>query len=203
MNKDLSQFIFLFAHGAGADMNSQWMLDFDQLLSDKGLKVVRFNFPYMLKSAEDGKRRPPDRQPKLLQAFKQQLAQLPQDKKVIIGGKSMGGRMASLLAADDELVANVVAVVCLGYPFHPVKKLEGYKGEHLATISKPTLILQGERDNMGTRDEIAGYSLSNQVSVNFLLDGDHSFKPRVKSGLTLQSNMLQASEKMIDFVNSL
>jgi uncharacterized protein len=206
-NLDLSQFIFLFAHGAGANMDSDWMLQFDQLLSEQGIEVKRFNFPYMLQRIKDGSRRPPDRAPKLLEAFKQQIELLPKDKKIIIGGKSMGGRMASLLAAEGKLDSEsdkvIAGVVCLGYPFHPPKKLDKFKGAHLADIDTPTLILQGERDTMGTKAEILDYSLSSAVSVKYLGDGDHSFKPRVKSGLTLDFNMKQACDEVIDFIKQL
>jgi predicted alpha/beta-hydrolase family hydrolase len=204
---DLSQFIFLFAHGAGANMDSDWMQLFDQLLSEQGLAVKRFNFPYMIQRIKDGSRRPPDRAPKLLEAFKQQISLLTKDKKIIIGGKSMGGRMASLLGAEGALVSEtdklLSGIVCLGYPFHPPKKLDKYKGAHLADIDIPTLILQGERDTMGTKLEIAGYELSKSVTVRYLGDGDHSFKPRVKSGLTFEINMKEACDEVIRFINQL
>ncbi len=200
---NLSQYVFLFAHGAGADMNSEWMLNFDKLLTEMGLEVIRFNFPYMMKRLQDGIRRPPDRAPRLLETFKQQIDLLPKDKKLIIGGKSMGGRMASLLVAYENLNKEISGVICLGYPFHPPKKLDKYKGAHLAEIQMPTLILQGERDTMGTRQEIDSYVFSDPVQIKFLGDGDHSFKPRVKSGLTLEFNMRQASEALAGFINAL
>ncbi len=200
---NLSKYTFIFAHGAGADKDSGWMLAFDKLLSARGLDVIRFNFPYMIKRKLDGSRRPPDRAPKLLEAFTQQIELMPKDKKLVIGGKSMGGRMASLLAAEGGLGREISGVVCLGYPFHPPKRLDKFKGEHLATLQTPTLILQGERDPMGTKQEIEGYALSAEVEVKYLVDGDHSFKPRVKSGLSLESNLQIASDSVINFINSL
>jgi len=200
INNNVSKITFLFAHGAGADMNSDWMVKFDQLLSEQGIEVIRFNFPYMIKRLEEGTRRPPDRAPKLLEAFKQQIELIPKNRKLLIGGKSMGGRMASLLAAEGELERKIAGVICLGYPFHPPKKLEKYKGMHLADIKTPTLILQGERDTMGTKLEIADFDLSNSVKVKYLGDGDHSFKPRVKSGLTLELNIQSASRLVIEFM---
>ena len=188
--------IFIFAHGAGAGMDHDFMSAVAQGLAKHGIQVIRFNFPYMVKRAEDGKRRPPDRAPKLLEAYQQVIAEYAQQRSVIIGGKSMGGRMASLLA-DDE---NVTAVACLGYPFHPPGKPENYKGEHLASVAKPLLILQGERDTFGKKEEFSDFALSSSVQVEFLPDGDHSFKPRKKSGHTEQGNIDLAVQRLAKFI---
>lgn len=188
--------IFIFAHGAGAGMDHDFMSAVSQGLAKQGIQVIRFNFPYMVKRAEDGKRRPPDRAPKLLEAYQQVIAEYAQQRSVVIGGKSMGGRMASLLA-DDEKVA---AVACLGYPFHPPGKPENYKGEHLASVSKPLLILQGERDTFGKKEEFSDFVLSSSVQVEFLPDGDHSFKPRKKSGHTEQGNIDLAVQRLAKFI---
>ncbi len=195
--------VFLLAHGAGADMNSDWMIAMDKLLSAREIQVVRFNFPYMIKRAEDGKRRPPDRQPKLLEAFRAEVNQISKHAKIVIGGKSMGGRMASLLACDSASSQRIDAVVCMGYPFHPPGKPEKFKGEHLASIDVPTLILQGERDTFGTREEMTNWEFSKQVTHYFLPDGDHSFKPRKKSGLTLEENMLSAADEIARFLKNI
>lgn len=188
--------IFIFAHGAGAGMDHDFMSAVAQGLAKQGIQVIRFNFPYMVKRAEDGKRRPPDRAPKLLEAYQQVIAEYALQRSVVIGGKSMGGRMASLLA-DDE---NVAAVACLGYPFHPPGKPENYKGEHLASVSKPLLILQGERDTFGKKEEFSDFVLSSSVQVEFLPDGDHSFKPRKKSGHTEQGNIDLAVQRLAKFI---
>ncbi len=200
----LSQYCFLFAHGAGADKDSEWMLAMDSRLNLCGLEVKRFNFPYMNKRLQDGKRRPPDRQPVLLECLAEQLQKIPENKKIILGGKSMGGRMASLFAAQksvhSDLVSRVAAVICMGFPFHPPSKVEKYRGDHLQTMERPTLILQGERDNMGSRSELAQYQFSQSVAVEFITDGDHSFKPRVKSGLKLEDNLETATQHIVEFV---
>lgn len=188
--------IFIFAHGAGAGMDHDFMSAVAQGLAKQGIQVIRFNFPYMDKRAEDGKRRPPDRAPKLLEAYQQVIAEFAQQRSVVIGGKSMGGRMASLLA-DDE---NVAAVACLGYPFHPPGKPENYKGEHLASVAKPLLIIQGERDTFGKKEEFSDFALSSSVQVEFLPDGDHSFKPRKKSGHTEQGNIDLAVQRLAKFI---
>lgn len=188
--------LFIFAHGAGAGMDHEFMNSVAKGLADNGIQVVRFNFPYMVKRAEDGKKRPPDRAPKLLEAFQKVIGDLAGDTPVVIGGKSMGGRMASLLA-DAPLVAGVA---CLGFPFHPPGKPENYKGEHLATLSKPCLVLQGERDTFGKREELKDFCLSENVQTVFIPDGDHSFKPRVRSGHTEQSNIALAVDNLAAFI---
>lgn len=188
--------LFIFAHGAGAGMDHEFMTAVAEGLADKGVQVVRFNFPYMVKRAEDGKKRPPDRAPKLLEAYQSVIDELAVDGPIVIGGKSMGGRMASLLA--DE--ANVAGFACLGFPFHPPGKPENFKGDHLATVTKPCLILQGERDTFGKREELSDFSLSASVSVEFIADGDHSFKPRKRSGYTEQGNIDFAVDKLAEFI---
>ncbi|MCY9826549.1 alpha/beta fold hydrolase [Vibrio chagasii] len=186
---------FIFAHGAGAGMDHEFMQSVAKGLAFKGIRVVRFNFPYMIKRAEDGKRRPPDRAPKLLEAYQEIIEQTDADK-LVIGGKSMGGRMASHLSELDK----VSAVACLGFPFHPPGKPENYKGEHLASLQKPCLILQGERDTFGKREEFADFDLSDSIRVEFIPDGDHSFKPRKSSGYTEQQNIALTVEKLSAFI---
>lgn len=190
-----SQYTFVFAHGAGAGMDHEFMQSVAKGLAFKGIRVIRFNFPYMIKRAEDGKRRPPDRAPKLLEAYQEVIEQVDAPK-LVIGGKSMGGRMASHLSEHEK----VVGVACLGFPFHPPGKPDKYKGEHLAELSKPCLILQGERDTFGKREEFPAFDLSDSVSVEFIPDGDHSFKPRKSSGHTEQQNIALAVEKLAKFI---
>jgi uncharacterized protein len=118
---------------------------------------------------------------------------------LVIGGKSMGGRIASLVA--DE--AGVAGLVCLGYPFHPVGKPDRLRVEHLAAINTPTLIVQGERDPFGSREEVGGYKLARKLRVKWIDDGDHSFKPRKASGRTEAGNCVVAVKAVVAFVESL
>lgn len=187
--------LFIFAHGAGAGMDHAFMQQVAMGLVAKGIRVVRFNFPYMVQRAELGTKRPPDRAPKLLEAFERIIAQYA-DKPVVIGGKSMGGRMASLLS-EHPLVAGIA---CLGFPFHPPGKPEKYKGEHLASLVKPCLILQGERDTFGKREEFAQFAFSPSVRSSFLPDGDHGFKPRKRSGFTEQGNIDLAVDRLSQYI---
>jgi hypothetical protein len=184
--------LFVFAHGAGASANSAFMQQVSEGLAIEGVRVARFNFPYSTKILEDGKRRPPDRQPKLLAHFAEQLQLL--GKPVIIGGKSMGGRMASLLAANVDNVdeSNGVFIkgcACLGYPFHPNGKPDKLRIDHFSMINQPMLIIQGTRDSMGNQEEVQGYPLPNGVQLFWLADGNHDFKPRVASGFNHQQHL--------------
>jgi predicted alpha/beta-hydrolase family hydrolase len=184
----------LLAHGAGAPMDSPFMTAIAAGLAERGWRVVRFEFPYMAHTRLTGQRRAPDRLPKLLEAFRQEVAlqaEATPGQPLFIGGKSMGGRVASLLA--DELVA-VRGCLCLGYPFHPPGKPEQLRTEHLEALRTPTLILQGERDSFGRRGEVEGYSLSPAIAVQWIAAGDHSFKPTRSSGHTEAGNWQTAVE---------
>jgi predicted alpha/beta-hydrolase family hydrolase len=188
----------ILAHGAGVGMDSDFMTAFAQGLAKHGLRVVRFEFPYMASRRESGKGRPPDREPVLRETWLRVIESVKAEK-LLIGGKSMGGRIASLVADEAE----VAGLVCLGYPFHPTGKPDKLRIEHLKTIRTPTLIVQGERDPFGTRDEVATYKLSKQVRVHWLPDGDHSFTPRKSSGRTEEENWAAGIGAVAAFVGSL
>jgi len=185
----------LLAHGAGAPMDSPFMAAIAKGLADSLWRVVRFEFPYMARMRETGRRQGPDRMPILQEAFRQQLQQEKAawpESALVIGGKSMGGRVASLLV--DELAASVGVrgCLCLGYPFHPPGKPLQLRTDHLAALRTPTLILQGERDSFGKQGEVEGYGLSPRVQVEWIASGDHSFKPTKSSGLGEAENWATA-----------
>ncbi len=189
----------MLAHGAGAPMDSPFMAHMAEGLGARGLRVARFEFPYMAARRRDGKKRPPDRAPVLLESWRAVIAELGGPgggPGLAIGGKSLGGRMASLIA--DEV--GVRALVCLGYPFHPPGRLETLRTEHLENLETPCLILQGERDPFGTRDEVAGYRLSPAVRLAWCPDGDHSFKPRIASGRSQEDNWDLAVSVLCEFL---
>jgi predicted alpha/beta-hydrolase family hydrolase len=185
------------AHGAGAGVDTPFMAFFATRLADRGFRVVRFEFPYMASCRKNGKRKPPDREPVLREIWLR-VVELVGRKNLVIGGKSMGGRIASLIADEAE----VAGLVCLGYPFHPVGKPQQLRVEHLKTIKTPTLILQGERDPFGNRQEVARYRLSRAVQVKWIEDGDHSFKPRKSSGRTEEGNWEAAVDEIATFLES-
>lgn len=185
----------LLAHGAGAGAESPFMQQMKGLYAAVGIDAVLFNFPYWLKALQQQRRRPPDRMPVLLDSFREQFAAIPRDLPIFIGGKSMGGRVATLLM--DELQTPAVV---LGYPFHPLGKPGTLRIGHLQTLTQPLLIIQGARDAFGTQNEINGYSLpSSTLSMAFLEDGDHSLKPRKSSGFTLLDHQQRAVTLTLEF----
>jgi predicted alpha/beta-hydrolase family hydrolase len=189
---------FVFAHGAGAGQNSEFMQLMAKGIAEHKINVVRFNFAYMQLAEESGKRRPPDRADKLLSQFTELLHQIDDSLPIFIGGKSMGGRMASMLLEESK----AEGCVCMGYPFHPPGKPEKLRTQHLLSINKPVLIMQGERDTFGKREEIASFNLSQQIQVSYLADGDHSFKPRKASGHNLEANLHKAIEHSAAFIRT-
>lgn len=189
----------LLAHGAGAGMEHAFLAELSWLLAGPDIEVVRFNFPYMSKRALDGKRRPPDRQPALLDHWRQMIKAFAHPR-LFLAGKSMGGRMAAELYQESEDEMNAAGLLILGYPFHPPAKPDRWRGEVLKQIKTPTLLLQGERDTFGTRAELTDFPFSSAVSVHWLTDGDHGFKPRKSSGASEQGNLRQAAERIKDFI---
>jgi predicted alpha/beta-hydrolase family hydrolase len=184
----------ILAHGAGAPMDSEWMNDMAGRLAGLGVNVLRFEFPYMAQRRVDGVKRPPNPAGKLQECWREVygLVRLHVAGVLAVGGKSMGGRMASLLA--DELGAD--ALVCLGYPFYAVGKPEKPRVEHLAGLKTRTLIVQGERDALGNRDAVEAYDLSPSIEVFWLASGDHDLKPLKVSGFTHEQHLAAAAQKV-------
>jgi hypothetical protein len=187
------------AHGAGAPMDSPWMNTMAAALAARNLRVVRFEFRYMQRRRADGKRRGPDWPPVLLATWRDVVEALRGTRRLVIGGKSMGGRIASMVA--DECAVD--GLVCMGYPFHPPRAPEKLRTAHLRDLQTPSLILQGTRDPFGIPEEVKTYGLAESIRVHWLGDGDHSFKPRVKSGRTLEQNMTEAADEVAAFVAGL
>jgi predicted alpha/beta-hydrolase family hydrolase len=186
------------AHGAGAPMDSAWMNTMAAAIADRGFRVVRFEFPYMAERRASGKKKPPNPARILEATWMEVIADLGADK-LVIGGKSMGGRIASMVC--DR--AGVRGLVCLGYPFHPPGRPEKLRTEHLAALKTPTLICQGERDTFGTRDEVPGFTLSKKIKLHWAPDGDHGLKPRKKSGFTEAQNIDAAADAIAAFMQKL
>lgn len=183
----------LLAHGAGAPMDSPFMAAIATGLAACGWRVVRFEFPYMAHTRVSGQRRAPDRLPRLLEAFREQVA-LEAGRPLFIGGKSMGGRVASLLADALPASAALRGCLCFGYPFHPPGKPDQLRTEHLAALRTPTLILQGERDSFGKRGEVEGFTLAAAIELQWIPAGDHSFKPTRSLGCSEAGNWQLAVE---------
>jgi predicted alpha/beta-hydrolase family hydrolase len=156
----------------------------------------------MAKARQSGQRRAPDRQPVLLQSWRDQVASAASQGPLFLGGKSMGGRMASLVLEEQAQAAAVLGCLCLGYPFHPPGKPESLRIAHLETLAQPVLVVQGERDSFGCRTEVEGYGLSSAVQVHWIPDGDHSFKPTKRSGLSESANLQEAIAAADQFMAS-
>lgn len=171
------------AHGAGAPMDSEFMAAFAEGLGAQGWRVARFEFPYMAARRADGRRRPPDPQGRLIEAWRAAIAALGPER-LVIGGKSLGGRMASMVADD----CGVRGLICLGYPFHPPGRPERLRTAHLEALTTPTLIVQGTRDPFGTAEDVPTYRLSPAIRVHWLEDGNHDLSPRKASGRSKQQN---------------
>jgi predicted alpha/beta-hydrolase family hydrolase len=161
----------ILAHGAGGAMDAEFMNVVASGIAEGGARVLRFEFPYMAKRRETGKSRPPDREPVLLEAWREAVREVG-GEKLFIGGKSMGGRMASTVA--DELA--VAGLVCLGYPFHPPGKPEKTRTAHLENLKTRTLIVQGTNDAFGTRDDVAAYTLSAAIGFHWIERGNHDLR---------------------------
>ena len=198
---------FLLTHGASQPMNSPFFEILVPALLRCGVAVSRFELAYMVDNRENGKRRPPPRIEKLLPEFLSAVDQLREQidprQKLLIGGKSMGGRIASMLADELFDAGKISGLVCLGYPFHPPKKPENMRTAHLADLTTPALFAQGVRDPFGTQDEVADFKLSPAISFHWVNDGDHDFRPRSKSGFTRKDNIEGAAATLSDFAAAL
>ena len=172
-------------------------------LAQQGWQVTRFEFPYMAQQRISGRKKPPNKVDILLQCYAEQVQSLPAKQPLIIGGKSMGGRIASLLADKLWSQNKILGCICLGYPFHPLGKPETLRVQHLQNLQTPTLVIQGERDAMGNREDVKNYALSEQLQLAWMPDGDHSFKPRKRSGRSELQNLNLAVEHMHNFLSRL
>ena len=191
------------AHGAGVAMDSPFMAAFAEGLAGLGFRAARFEFPYMARRRGGGSKRPPDRAPVLLETWRTVVEALGR-KRLVVGGKSLGGRMASMIAAEAEAGdAPVRGLICLGYPFHAPGRPEAPRIDHLRTLRTPALILQGTRDPFGGAAEVAAYGLSDAIQVHWLEDGDHGFKPRQASGRTERQNWDAALAAIAAFLGRL
>ena len=196
----------ILAHGAGAGLQSDFMQQLANLLAACGITTWLFNFPYMQRSVEEGKKRPPDRMPKLLAHLTEVIAQVTKsdDYQAIlplaIGGKSMGGRAATMWLADSEASSElkdlISGVVVFGYPFHPPGKPDALRVEHLTDMDKPGLVLQGERDTFGNRERVRQLMLPVNFTVRWVADGDHSLKPRKSAATTYADNLQFAAQEV-------
>lgn len=169
---------FVCAHGAGGNMNDRGMQALAKELRGRGLDVVRFNFPYSEKKS--GR---PDPMPVLRATIEAVMTSVPHDGKLIIGGRSMGGRAASMMAADH---VQADGLLLLAYPLHPAGKPEQLRDAHLPSITIPTLCLNGTRDTLCRRDLMESVlpRLHQTFEMHWLEGADHGFHVLKSSGRT-------------------
>jgi uncharacterized protein len=169
--------MLVLAHGAGAGQEHPWMVATASGLAERGVRVLTFNFPYI----QNG-RHIPDRTEVLLACFRAVVGHargaLASQGALVIGGKSLGGRMASHLASEGE--PGVAGLVCLGYPLHPPGRPDQLRVAHLPQIKVPVLIVQGSRDAFGTPDELRQHVTGLRLELLVVEGGDHSFKQAKK-----------------------
>jgi len=168
----------ILGHGAGSNQLSPFMRLFASGLAERGFDAMTFNFVYM----EQG-RRVPDPKAKLESCYRAVIAAANQHKKlkgnrIVVGGKSMGGRIASQVAATEESANEIAALVFLGYPLHPPGRPDKLRDAHLPEIKAPMLFIQGERDAFGAADELRATIKKHHLEATLYVveGGDHSLK---------------------------
>jgi uncharacterized protein len=191
----------ILAHGAGAPADSGFMERLASALCAEGVATVRFEFPYMERRREDGRKRPPDRVPVLLARFREVIQAVSEDtgktgNRIFIGGKSMGGRMASLLAAEPDLADTLAGCVCFGYPFHPPGKPDRWRIDHFGQFMVPVRILQGTRDPFGKPGEVQDRLLvsGQNYRIHWLEGADHDFRPLARQPETQEQVIANAAK---------
>lgn len=195
----------LLAHGAGAPMDSASMTAAARALAQQGMRVARFEFGYMAARRSGDGRKPPPKAEKVMPDYIAAIEDLgPTKGPLIIGGKSMGGRVASMVADQLFEAGRIAGLLCLGYPFHPPGKPEQLRTAHLEAMKTPALICQGMRDEFGMRDEVSGYRLSPSISLLWLEDGDHDLKPcKTISGFSAADHLDTMAKAVLDWAGRL
>lgn len=189
----------LLAHGAGAGMDHPFMAAVAAGLGAAGWRVLRFEFGYMQQSRITGKKRGPDTPAKLEACLRSAVAAAGPPHRLVLAGKSMGGRVSSMFV--DDLGCR--GLICLGYPFHPPGRPEKLRTAHLLELRTSALILQGERDPFGTREQVPDYGLPAGIRVVWIPDGDHGLKPRKRSGHSEEDNLALAVQCSDDYLRGL
>lgn len=197
--------VLVLAHGADAAADSAFMQAVANGMATHGIRVVRFDFEYMQRALRTARRQPPSPVHQLVQEYRDVILRLQAEgsKRLVIGGKSMGGRVASLLIQQEDCPPAVVGCACLGYPFHPQGKPHALRTAHLQELRRPLLIVQGERDGFGSKAEVTEYLLDQQIGWLWLAEADHDFRPRQRSGLSQEQHLEQTCARLAEFVRQL
>lgn len=189
----------LLAPGAGGTSDSPWMDQFCELLADRAVRTARFEFGYTIARRSGGRSSQPSAEAVVGEYLEAVAAIREASVRLIIGGKSFGGRVATLVGQKLFDRGTIAGVVCLGYPFHPPGRPDRLRTAHLGETTVPILICQGTRDTFGGAEEVTGYRLSPTISFRWLEDGDHSFRPRIASGRSQSDNLAEAADAVAGF----
>jgi uncharacterized protein len=186
----------LLAHGAGADMDARALVAVSGALARAGVPLLRFNYPY-----RSAGRKAPDR-PKVLDAATREAAaelarrtQLPPDR-LVLGGRSMGGRYCSLIVGDADDPVPALGLLLLGYPLHAAGKPDKQRVEHFGRLKVPCLFVSGTRDALGAQAALqtAAHAISGAVTFHWLDTADHGFRPLKASGRTVDGTIAESAE---------
>ena len=204
LGPNASRATLVLAHGAGAAMDAPGMTALAESIARHNLRVLRFEFAYMAARRSGGSRKPPPRAEKLIPEYQSVLQSIETSGPVFIGGKSMGGRVASMIAGDAYGAGQIKGLFCIGYPFHPPGKADNLRTAHLTDLKTPTLICQGARDPFGTFEEVPSYDLSPDITVRWFEDGDHDLKPRKRiSGFSHADHIETLGVTIANWVDSI
>ncbi|MGO1120162.1 alpha/beta family hydrolase [Rhodovibrionaceae bacterium A322] len=194
---------FAFGHGAGAPMDMPYLSFIAEGVAAQGIRVVRFEFPFRARMRREGIQLPVDSDAVLLETWRQVDRVLTGSGTLIIGGQSMGGRFASMYAAERAKAGRPYpAVACLGFPFHPPGQPDNLRTAHLEDFTTPMLVINGTKDPYGSPEEILSYPLSDCIEIHWAPDGDHDLAPRQPSPRTRDQNWQEACDRLVAFLKT-
>jgi predicted alpha/beta-hydrolase family hydrolase len=195
----------LLAHGAGSDKDAPVLRSVASTLADARVPSLRFDYPYRV-----AKKRSPDRPPVLERATRDAAAELAKRsglpaERLVLGGRSMGGRYCSMVVGDEELPVPALGLLLLGYPLHPAGQPDRLRVEHFARLRVPCLFVSGTRDSLATQRGLtkAAKKIKGTVSFHWLDSADHGYRPLKSSGRSLQDVVAEVAEASAKWVLSL
>ncbi len=195
----------LLAHGAGSDRQAPALKAVAAALADTGIPSLRFDYPYRV-----AKKRSPDRPPVLDRATRDAAAELAQKaalppERLVLGGRSMGGRYCSLVVGDAHLPVPALGLLLLGYPLHPAGQPDRLRVEHFPRLRVPCLFVSGTRDSLGSKPALtkAVKVIKGPVAFHWLESADHGYRPLKASGRTIQDVAAEASKVSVEWVSGL
>ena len=195
----------LLAHGAGSDRNAPALVAVAAALADAGIPSLRFDYPYRAAG-----RRPPDRPPVLDAATRAAAAELASraglpPERLVLGGRSMGGRYCSLVVGAESDPVPALGVLLLGYPLQAMGKPEKRRDDHFKRLRCPVLFLSGTRDTLAPRQALtrSARKVKGPVTLHWLATADHGFRPLKRSGRTIEGVLCDVAETCVTWVGAL